>query len=236
MTTHHGIMLWTQAKHCWHSAQIRIILLMTQNGNPLFLLMLIANANVPTVAVCHDTPSCATQLYRPLDDLMNPDTTLSNFSTCPGPPKRQSAAKMVTVAAITDTKWQVNPSLNKLIQRTVHLTRMAQCNTNYTKLLSKRYVTFAFIAFCLNIPLVYTLRGSLHDASFHIKQNTFMAVRPSYYMTTVCWRPWNRRRLKPHYRAEAFETATFFSSTFLKAVTTLMLMLAQVTASMAEFL
>ncbi len=30
-----------------------------------------------------------------------------------------------------------------------------------------------------------------------IKQNTFAVVRPSFYMTTACWHPWNCKLFKP---------------------------------------
>ncbi len=39
---------------------------------------------------------------------------------------------------------------------------------------------------------------------------TFAAVLPSFYIKTVCWRPWNPKRLKPGSGVESFETATFF--------------------------
>ncbi len=53
-------------------------------------------------------------------------------------------------------------------------------------------------------------KGSLYCASFHSKQNTFAVVRPSFYMTTVCWRPWNFKRSKLGSRVESFKNTTFF--------------------------
>ncbi len=49
---------------------------MAENGKPPFLLTLtvLANMNIQTVAVCLDTRSCVTQLYRASDYVMNPDT------------------------------------------------------------------------------------------------------------------------------------------------------------------
>ncbi len=57
--------------------------------------MLLANANLPTVAVCLETWSCVTQLYRSPDDFMNTD-----------------AAVMVISAVVNDRKSQAPPPLN----------------------------------------------------------------------------------------------------------------------------
>ncbi len=54
------------------------------------------------------------------------------------------------------------------------------------------------------------LKGSLHGTSFCFRWNTFVVVWPSFYMTTVCWHPWNRKCSKLGSRVESFETTTFF--------------------------
>ncbi len=62
------------------------------------------------------------------------------------------------------------------------------------------------IGFSRHDPLRYTL----HCASFHIKRNNFVAVRPFLYMTTTCWHPWNCTCLKSGSRVQSFENKTFF--------------------------
>ncbi len=53
-------------------------------------------------------------------------------------------------------------------------------------------VFFCFV--CLVVSgevflFVVQVKGSLHGADFCIEQNTSVVVRPSFYMTTACWRP-----------------------------------------------
>ncbi len=74
-----------QLIHCRNDDISSIV--MIENGQPSFLLMLLANANVPTVAVCLDPLSSVTQLYRPPYDFMNSDTTLISFPKFLGLPQ-----------------------------------------------------------------------------------------------------------------------------------------------------
>ncbi|OON90680.1 MAG: hypothetical protein ATN34_03175 [Epulopiscium sp. Nele67-Bin002] len=64
-------------------------LLFTKEGKCFSLTMLLPLdvTNVPTVAVCINIWSCATQLHKPPDDVINPDTTSLSFQICLGPPQ-----------------------------------------------------------------------------------------------------------------------------------------------------
>ncbi len=84
------------------------------------------------------------------------------------------------------------------------------------------------------MPSFCSRRGSFHGASFHIKRNTFVVVRLSFYMTAVCWHPWNCKLrvqecnlLK---QQPSFQQCKLASGVHVNAVTTLMLMLGQVNA------
>ncbi len=57
--------------------------------------------------------------------------------------------------------------------------------SNYCSAL--RQPEFYFWLCCF--PVALSVRGSLHSASFCIKQHNFVEVRPFVYMTTECWQP-----------------------------------------------
>ncbi len=80
----------------------------------------------------------------------------------------------------------------------------------YSEHWGSKYASVPFLKKLLSMSRLQDTFTPLESASFCIKQNIFVAVRPSFYSTTACWRPWNCKRLKLGSRAQSFETATFF--------------------------
>ncbi len=75
------------------------------------------------------------------------------------------------------------------------------------------------------------LRPCLDGESFRIKRNTFVAVRPFFYVTTACWRPRNCKLWNQVPKCNLLSSCVnWHAAKPVRAVTTLMLMLAQVNA------